>query len=117
MQVIPKDEVFSIEDTETRVLLITAYKMELVQFPEYSDPAWEGSIPARQFEALRIEIAEENGAPLERHYWIDSKRLIGLLLPLLERPGSTPQRYKITKFGIPPKSSYTVEPEIIGPRR
>jgi len=109
MEVIPKDEVFSIEDGETRILLIESYRVEEVQFPEYSDPAWTVTIPARRFPALRVEISEENGSPLRRHYWIDSKRLIGALLSHLEGPGGTPRRYRITKSGTPPASYYRVE--------
>ena len=109
LKAIPKAEVLSLEDAETRILLITAFRVEEAQFPEYTDPAWKRVIPPRRFPALRIEIAEENGAPIERHYWIDSKRLIAALLPKLEEPGGVPRHYKITKFGLPPKSHYTVE--------
>ena len=108
MRVIPKEEVFSLEDGETRTLYITSFHVEEVRFPEYSDPAWERVIPARQFPALRIEITEENHVPLERHYWIDSRRLIGLLRPMLKQPGGVPGRYRILKHGVPPKSHYEV---------
>ena len=108
MKVIPKEEVLSLEDGETRTLLITAFLVEEVKFPEYKDPAWERVIPARQFPALRIEITEENHVPLERHYWIDSRRLIGQLRPMLKQPGGVPGRYRILKHGVPPKSHYEV---------
>ena len=98
----------SLEDEESRTLLITEYRVELVHFPEYTDPAWDRTIPARTFEALRIFITEENEVPIIWHYWIDSKRLIALLLPLLQEPGGTPRRYLIKKHGIPPKSYYHV---------
>ena len=98
------------EDGETRQLLITAYRFEEVQFPEYSDAAWTVTIPPRRFRAMRIEIAEENGRPLRRHYWIDSLRLIYVLSPKLSRPGGVPNSYQITKHGIPPKSWYEVKP-------
>ena len=108
LKVIPKGEVLPLEDKETRTLLIVAYSVEEVQFPEYSDPAWDTVIPARQFVALKILVTEENGVPVSRHYWIDSKRLIGALLPFLKRAGGLPRKYSISKEGIPPKSHYIV---------
>lgn len=98
----------SLEDEEYRTLVIDGYDVELVHFPEYSDPAWTTTIPARTFKALRIDVSKENEAPTIRHYWIDSKRLAGLLLPLLRQPGGLHQRYLIRKHGIPPKSFYEV---------
>lgn len=109
MKIIPKAEVLSLEDQEIRYLLITAFREEHVSFPEYTDPAWDRKIPPRDFLALRIEISEENDRPRARHYWIDSKRLIGVLLPLLKQPAGTPRLYKIKKFGLPPASHYTVD--------
>lgn len=110
METIPKEEVFSIEDRESRLLFITSYRLERVHFPEYSDPAWDRVIPPRTFKALRIEISRENGLPGERHYWIDSKRLMYSLLRYLEKPGSMPRAYQIRKYGLPPNSQYTVTP-------
>lgn len=91
-----------------RTLRITGYSLEEVHFPEYSDPTWTVKIPARTFTALRIEIDEENEELRARHYWIDSKRLMAVLLPLLSGPGGTPRTYLIRKHGIPPKSAYDV---------
>lgn len=108
LRVIPKEEVLSLEDEEHRTLLITDFTLELVHFPEYSDPAWTTKIPARTFRALRIHITEENRSPMDRWYWIDSKRLIGLLFPLLNQDPFIPRRYLIRKHGIPPKSFYEV---------
>ena len=106
LKVIPKDEVLALEDKEIRTLLITAYAVEDVQFPEYTDPAWKVVIPARRFLGLKIVISEENGVSLDRHYWIDSRRLIGILLPLLAQSGGVPRRYRIHKHGTPPDSYY-----------
>jgi len=108
LETIPKADVLSLEDEESRTLLITGYRQEVVHFPEYSDPAWTMTIPARTFKALKIYISRENETLGYRFYWIDSKRLIGVLLPLLQQPGGTPRRYLIVKHGIPPKSAYDV---------
>ena len=108
MKVIPKEEVLSLEDGETRTLRIIAYMTEEVQFPEYTDPAWLRSIPPRQFRALRIEISHENEKLVRRHYWIDSKRLIFRLLPHLKSARGVPATYKIHKRGVPPDSRYRV---------
>lgn len=106
LKIIPKEEVLSLEDAEIRTLRIISFSREEVQFPEYSDPAWDRTIPARHFEAMKIDIIEENGRPVTRHYWIDSKRLIGVLEPLLSRAGGLPGTYAITKHGLPPDSHY-----------
>lgn len=108
VEVIPKEEVLSLEDGETRTLHIVAYAVEEVQFPEYTDPTWKTTIPARRFPALLIHITEENGRPLRRHYWIDSRRLILSLLPLLEEAGGIRRTYRVTKHGTPPHSHYEV---------
>lgn len=108
MKIIPKEDVLSIEDQEERALRIVSFSTEEVQFPEYTDPTWNGPIPARQFVALRIDITHENGKPVTRHYWIDSKRLIYLLKPRLMLPNGVPANYKIQKFGFPPDSTYRV---------
>lgn len=100
---VSEEEVFSIEDQEVCVLRIIGFEEELVAFPKM------GIVPPRAFKALKIYIDEENGAPLKRHYWIDSKRHIAALLPKLKEPGGVPRRYRIKKFGFPPKSTYTVE--------
>lgn len=91
------------QDRETRVLWITDFRQELAAFPKMGD------IPPRVFKALKIYIQEENGRALRRHYWIDSKRLIAKLLPKLRKRGGRSRRYKIKKFGFPPKSKYTVQ--------
>lgn len=108
IKVIPKDEVLSLEDGETRVLLIVDFRYEEVKFPEYSDPAWTRTIPARQFVALQIDITEENGEPLKRRYWIDSLRLMYILRALLAQWDAVPRRYHIIKHGFPPDSHYEV---------
>ena len=100
---VEEGQVLAMEDGETRVFRIERYHVAEADFPQM------GVVPPRKFRALRLLISREDNRPVEREYWIDSKRLIAGLLPLLQGPAGCPGTYKIHKIGVPPRSTYEVK--------
>ena len=103
MIVVEEYEVLSMGDRDVGIFAITRFEEADVQFPRM------GPIPPRAFRALKIHVEKLNGVPVNRDFWIDSKRLIYELLRRLKEPGAVPGTYKIRKHGFPPRSYYEVE--------
>jgi len=102
----PPNEFLELKPEEPVEITVRSWKLGMATIK----PRYAGAPPEKTVRALRCWVPPET-KPLGPDYWdITQGTLIYTLMGYLEKPDFTKYRYRITKYGVPPKARFTVEP-------